>query len=97
MVSDLVMTLLQDPLTEIRKVETFLGITQFYSEEHFYFPEGSKFPCFRKDSASQPRCMQGDKGRDHPVLKTETLNHLRNHFKPKMEEFRRLTGIHYEL
>merc|ERR1712156_965970 len=48
--------MIKDPLTEIRKVETFLEIAPFFSEEHFYFPEGSKFPCFRKDSESAPRC-----------------------------------------
>ena len=88
---------LQNPLTEIRKVEQFLGISSFYSSDHFYFPEGSKFPCFRKNSEAEPTCMRGDKGRSHPDLKNETYDHLKKYFKPKMDEFEKLTGIHYEL
>ena len=88
---------LQNPLTEIRKVEQFLGISSFYSSDHFYFPEGSKFPCFRKNSETEPRCMMEDKGRNHPVLKNETYDHLKKYFKSKMDEFEKLTGIHYEL
>ena len=88
---------LQKPLSEIRKVEKFLRISSFYSEDHFYFPEDSKFPCFRKNSETEPRCMMGDKGRDHPVLKNETYDYLKKYFKPKMEDFEKLTGIHYEL
>ena len=76
-------TYFQRPLTEIRKVEKFLGISPFYSEDHFYFPEGSKFPCFRKNSETEPRCMMEDKGRKHPVLKNETYDHLRKYFKWK--------------
>ena len=94
---NLMETYFQRPLSEIRKVEKFLGISPFYSEDHFYFPEGSKFPCFRKNAKTEPRCMMEDKGRNHPVLKNETYDHLRKYFEPKMKNFEKLTGIHYEL
>lgn len=86
-----------DPLPEIKKIEQFLDIQSFFSEEHFYFPEGSKFPCFKPSLDSQPQCMQGDKGRDHPDLLPETYDYLRTYFNPKMESFFEMTGIKYEL
>ena len=86
-----------DPLPEIKKIEQFLRINSFFSEEHFYFPEGRKFPCFRPSRDSKPKCMEGDKGRSHPELLPETYEHLKQYFSPKMEEFFEMTGIKYEL
>ena len=86
-----------DPLPEIKKIEQFLEISSFFSEEHFYFPEGSKFPCFRPSRESKPKCMEGDKGRSHPDLLPETYEHLKAYFTPKMDTFFDMTGIKYEL
>ena len=55
---------LQDPLPEIKRVERFLGIDSFFSKDHFFFPEESKFPCFRPSLEAEPQCMKGDKGRN---------------------------------
>ena len=89
--------MVSDPLPEIQKIETFLGISSFFSDEHFYFPEGSKFPCFRPSLDATPRCMGEDKGRSHPSLLPETYDYLKMHFRPKMDDFLKLTGIRYEL
>ena len=86
-----------NPLPEIKKIEQFLEIPSFFSEEHFYFPEGSKFPCFRPSRESKPKCMEGDKGRSHPDLLPETYEHLKMYFSPKMDTFFNMTGIKYEL
>ena len=39
------------------------------------------------------KCMSKSKARDHPDLSEESLEHLRKHFKPMLEEFKRLTGM----
>ena len=84
--------LVTDPLQEIRRVETFLELPQFFSESHFVFPEGAKFPCFK--FGEHNLCMDPKhKGRDHPTLKRETLNYLKRHFQPMVDNFFIESGI----
>ena len=84
--------LVADPLPEIKRVEEFLELPPFFNEDHFYYPnEESKFPCFKL--GDDKRCMQADKGRDHPSLKRETLEFLKNHFQPMVDKLEGQTGV----
>ena len=81
-----------DPLRDIIKVETFLGLNPFFRQSHFVFPEGGRFPCFKLGEHNL--CMDPKhKGREHPTLKRETLNHLQKHFQPMVDNFFNETGI----
>ena len=81
-----------DPLQEIRRVESFLGLDPFFSQYHFVFPEGGRFPCFR--FGEHNLCMDPKhKGREHPTLKRETVNYLQRHFQPMVDNFFIETGI----
>ena len=105
-------TLVEDPLTEIRKVgtadhligmdfslfqvETFLGLAQFYSEDHFIYPDSKKgFPCFAL--ADGAKCMGADKGRPHPSIRNTTKDLLKIKFRPMLEKFKEQTGIELNL
>jgi len=89
-------TLVEDPLTEIRKVETFLGLAQFYSEDHFIYPDSKKgFPCFAL--AEGAKCMGADKGRPHPSIRNTTKDLLKIKFRPMLEKFKEQTGIELKL
>jgi len=84
--------LVGQPLEEIRRVEQFLDIPKFYSEKNFVFPNsGSRFPCFVTEK-DEMFCMGKEKGREHPLLKEETVLLLKNYFKPMIDEFYTLTG-----
>ena len=81
----------------MQKVERFLGLRPHFSAAHFWFPEGSSFPCFRPTQDAEPECMGKEKGRAHPDLAPETYTYLKQYFDPIMAEFYENTGIKYEL
>ena len=88
--------LVKDPIAELRKVEQFLGIQTFFTNSLIFYPEQNKgFPCFLLNG--EGKCMEKDKGRKHPPLKTETFDFLFNMFQPMMETFQQQTGIYFDL
>ena len=69
--------IVQNSLEEIIKLETFIGLPPFFTEDHFVYPEGrERFPCFKLEKKTN--CMKGDNGREHPPLSQETLSYLTN-------------------
>ena len=88
--------LIKQPAQEIKKVEKFLGLSEFYTKDHFFFhaDNGGKFPCF---TVPEMRCMGGDKGLPHPTLEKKTLKYLRKKLQPMMEEFRLQAGVEISL
>ena len=84
--------LIKHPAQEIKKVEEFLGLSDFYTKEHFFFHLDNlgEFPCFR---LPELRCMGSDKGLTHPKLKRKTVKHLKKILQPMMDEFRQETGV----
>ena len=86
--------LIRDPYSEIKKIENILGLKRFIREDHFFFREGSKFPCFK---VPKVRCMEKDKGLTHPKLKDETLVYLTSIFQPMVDDIRKRIGINISL
>ena len=88
--------LVTNPLEEVRRVESFLGLPPFFRDQHFVYKEKwGRFPCFKLER--KLRCMGSDKGRKHPQLQEKTISHLRRHFRPKMEAFEEETGVGFDL
>jgi len=84
---------IEEPVRILNKIEDFLNLPRFFSEDHFDFSGKHGFPCFKLDENSMSKCMSKSKARDHPDLSEESLQHLRNHFKPMLEEFKNQTGM----
>ena len=84
------------PAEEIKKVERFIGLREFYVKDHFFFhgEDGGKFPCF---SRPYNRCMGDDKGLPHPKLKASTVAYLKKLFRPLLETFKEETGVHIKM
>ena len=81
-----------EPLQEIRRVESFLGLPKLYHSDHFFYPKDGGFPCFNFGKYSH--CMDPKhKGRKHPQLKHETLQFLEQHFQPMVDAFFLQSGI----
>ena len=81
-----------EPLMEIRRVESFLGLPAFFKESHFFYPEDGRFPCFK--FGAHNLCMDPKhKGREHPPLKRKTLDYLKQHFQPMVEKFFQQMGM----
>ena len=86
--------LIEHPAKEIKKVEKFLGLNEFFDKEQFFFYEGGTFPCFK---IPKLRCMEEDKGLDHPALRNDTMEYLIKYFEPMVEAFRKQTGVELSL
>ena len=89
-------TLVEDPLSEVKKVEQFLSLPSFFNKDHFVYPkEKNGFPCFNLGEDSH--CMDERKGRPHPPLAEETMDFLRQLFQPMLDQFEMQTGIIFTL
>ena len=55
------------------------------------------YPCFNLDEDTIRGCMGSGKARDHPEIKLETVNYLRNIYRPMLEEFNKKTGMNIRL
>lgn len=88
--------LVEDPLAEIKNVETFLKLASFFNDDHFVYPEKKEgFPCFKIGENAE--CLSKRKGRTHPPLAAKTMNFLKKQFQPMLDKFRKQTGIVFEL
>lgn len=89
-------TLVKDPAAEMRKLQSFLGLKQVITEEHFYFNSTKGFPCLRKrDASGAPHCLGDGKGRVHPKVPTRALAALYKFFEPSNMELYRISGIDF--
>ena len=75
----------EDPSGELNKIETFLGLSHFITEENFEFDEEKGFYCLK--TTKDVNCMPKGKGRKHKELDPELLEKLQKLFKPYNEKF----------
>ena len=87
--------LVENPLEEIQRAESFSELPQFYGSSQFDVEYKNGFPCFMLGNAG--KCMGKDKGREHPLLKDETLKYLNENFQPMIEIFKERTGVDIQL
>merc|ERR1712032_806630 len=62
------------PAKVLQKFEKFVGIPNFFTDDHFDFSGKKGYPCFTLDPNG---CMSSSKAREHPELKKETMRFLR--------------------
>ena len=88
---------IEQPVKVLNEIEEFLGIPSYFTKDHFDFSGRKGFPCFKLDEESRSQCMSKGKARDHPDLNEESLDYLRNYFKPIVEKFESQTGMKLRL
>ncbi|XP_059162825.1 heparan sulfate glucosamine 3-O-sulfotransferase 1-like [Physella acuta] len=84
--------LTKSPLTELAKVESFLGLDPFLSEKDIYFNETKGFHCLRNRYTGKTRCLGRTKGRPHIEVQKEVLHALYNFYNPHNERLKNLLG-----
>ena len=84
----------EDPLSEIVKVERFLGVPPKITEKHLYFDEKKEFYCYIKNK--KRRCLPEGKGREHPRISEEVLNMLMEFFASWNERFFKTIGRRFD-
>ena len=70
----------KNPAAELQKVETFLGLKPFISENHFAYNPVKKFYCLKQPG--NEGCMTSNKGRPHPEMSNATRTRLQEYYKP---------------
>ena len=69
------------PAFELNKVEKFLNISQYFTEDHFVYNPGKQFFCLKETG-----CMGSNKGRPHPNMTEIIRKRLQAYFKPFNEK-----------
>ncbi|XP_055374354.1 heparan sulfate glucosamine 3-O-sulfotransferase 5 [Condylostylus longicornis] len=82
--------LIDDPVSQLKRIESFLGIEHRISSKNFYFNETKGFYCLRYDSGD--RCLRETKGRKHPHVNPLIVSKLRKFFAEYNQKFYELVG-----
>ncbi|KAH8348311.1 hypothetical protein KR084_006386 [Drosophila pseudotakahashii] len=82
--------LIEDPVSQLKRIEAFLGIEHRVNSEHFYFNETKGFYCLRYDNGD--RCLRETKGRKHPHVDPVVVSRLRKFFAEYNQRFYELVG-----
>ncbi|KAF2348755.1 Sulfotransferase domain [Trinorchestia longiramus] len=85
--------LIQNPYSETRKVEKFLGLPSRIQSSNFYFNRTKGFYCMRNET--HQKCLADSKGRRHPYVDPGIMERLRRYFAPFNEEFYKRVGQNF--
>ena len=84
--------LISDPISELRKVETFLGLRHYISGNNIVFDHERKVYC-RVSRSGVKLCLdKAAKGVKHPTIDPAAEAKLRTYFKPLNQRFYQIVG-----
>ncbi|XP_072028897.1 heparan sulfate glucosamine 3-O-sulfotransferase 1-like [Amphiura filiformis] len=81
---------MKNPLLALKKVEKFLRLSDFFTDEHFYFSSKKGFFCANVTGREDTKCMTPNKGRSHPTVPQHLLQQMSDFFTPyslKLQEY----------
>lgn len=82
--------LIEDPVSQLQKIERFLGLEPRIGTHNFYFNETKGFYCLRNETSD--RCLRESKGRRHPRINPAVISKLRKYFGEHNQKFYELIG-----
>lgn len=80
-----------DPLSELQKIEDFLGLPSLINRDNFTYNTTKGFYCIRTEDNGQ-RCLNKNKGRKHPDIHPLVIQKLRRFYDPYNKYFYKLVG-----
>ena len=98
----------RDPLSVLKEAEEFFQLRPAFTNDMFVFDKTKGFHCFNTRSKLFPRvlrlvqvnrftgCLGRDKGREHPEIGEEYMEHLREVIRPLNEDLFDLIGKRFE-
>uniref|UniRef100_A0A336MHI9 Heparan sulfate glucosamine 3-O-sulfotransferase 5 n=1 Tax=Culicoides sonorensis TaxID=179676 RepID=A0A336MHI9_CULSO len=82
--------LIEDPISQVRRIESFLEIEPRIKASNFYFNETKGFYCLRNETGD--KCLRETKGRKHPHIDPNVISKLRRFFAEHNQKFYELIG-----
>ena len=73
------------PVPILKNIESFLGLTPYFTDSHFQLDSSQKFYCPSIRTRPDKVCLtkvNKTKGRDHPDVGEEVMRKLREFYKP---------------
>ena len=86
--------LVSDPYSVLAQVEGFLKVPKYFAKEMFYYNKTKGFYCW-KTANNSTNCLGSSKGRKHPEVSEETVNKLRNYFRPHIKSFCTMANVSF--
>ena len=83
--------LMYHPSQCLQRVEHFLGVEPYLTDDLFHFNRQKGFYCYIREKAEV--CMSAAKGLPHAELNRGTLHLLKWYFKPHNERFYNISGL----
>ncbi|ELT97467.1 hypothetical protein CAPTEDRAFT_103815 [Capitella teleta] len=80
----------ENPFKELSKVERFLGVREFYTQQMFYFNSTKRFYYFQHEKVKE--CLGETKGREHRTFDPKSIHEMRKMFAEFNQKFYALTG-----
>ena len=87
--------LIVNPIEEIAKVETFLGLQHQVKNESIFFNATRGFYCMRPARGQPERCLGANKGRKHVKIPEKIIHKLNRYFRPMNERLFKQIGTRF--
>ena len=101
--------LIDEPLHELKRIESFLEIDRYFNSDMFYFNATKGFYCWKRSnngqgkqthdlqsSTTHPYCLGTAKGHQLPQLSNHTVQMLLDFFRPHNERFFEQAKVRFE-
>ncbi|KAL1132471.1 hypothetical protein AAG570_010426 [Ranatra chinensis] len=82
--------LIEDPVSQLERIETFLGLEHRIGRHNFYFNRTKGFYCLRNETTD--KCLRESKGRRHPRVDPKVVATLRRFYAEHNQKFYDLVG-----
>ena len=85
--------LVREPVTELAKVETFLQIPHYFSDDILKLDKTTGFYCWKRFDDRHnctnpyPKCENSNKGLKHPFISPYTMDKVKEFFQPHIKNF----------
>ena len=84
----------KDPYPILKTAETFLGLRPFIRREHIVWVEKKGFYC--PAVGNKAYCLPAGKGRKHPFVNNETIDKLRDYYRPYNRKFEEMVNYRFQ-
>jgi [heparan sulfate]-glucosamine 3-sulfotransferase 5 len=84
-----------NPASELKKVERFLGIKNYFTPEMFAYNLTKKKYCLNIDP-DKLDCLADKKGREHPDIDSDIRISLEQYFRPLNKRFFKMIGMSFD-